>query len=200
VTDGIGVSRWLPWAVRASPSKEGARPLDLSEVHAAHADFVWASLQRLGVRERDLDDLLQEVFVVVHQRLHTFDATRPMQPWLFGICRRVAVAHRRRASVRLEQSMPDMPEETSEGAAPDPEEAAMGSQARERLEAILDTLDAEKRAVFVMFEIDEVPCEAIAAALGIPVGTVYSRLHAARKDFQAALARSNARAARGHGS
>ena len=61
--------------------------LTVTAVYEAHADFVWASLQRLGVRAPDLDDVLQEVFVVVHQRLHTFDGSAAMTTWLYEIGR-----------------------------------------------------------------------------------------------------------------
>ncbi len=142
---------------------------------------------------------MQEVFVVVHQRLHTFDTSTELPAWLFGICRRVAAAHRRRAHVRRELPT-EFAGETLADAGLNPEQSAEKRQARARLDAILDEIDPEKRAVFVMFEIDELPCETIAEALGVPVGTVYSRLHAARKEFQKALARSNARATRGGGS
>ena len=69
----------------------------VTRVYEGHARFVWASLQRLGVRDADLEDVLQEVFVVVHQRLHTFDGTSKMTTCLFGICLRVASASRRRS-------------------------------------------------------------------------------------------------------
>jgi RNA polymerase sigma-70 factor (ECF subfamily) len=106
---------------------------------------------------------------------------------------RVAAAHRRRAYHRREQTVGEVPEEaTAEGS---PEEAAASLQARARLAQILDLMDLEKRAIFVMFELDEVSCDEMAQVLGVPVGTVYSRLHAARKDFQAAVIRFNAREA-----
>jgi RNA polymerase sigma-70 factor (ECF subfamily) len=78
-----------------------------------------------------------------------------------------------------------------------PEEAAETRQAREKLRAILDEMEIERRAVFVMFEVDEMTCDEIASAIGAPVGTVWSRLHAARKEFAKILARHNAREARG---
>jgi RNA polymerase sigma-70 factor (ECF subfamily) len=191
VTGALRIGRWLSWLTRREHAE--ARPLDTTSVHAEHAQFAWASLQRLGISGNDLDDLLQEVFVVVHQRLHTFDGSSPMQAWIFGICKRVAAAHRRRAYVRRERPGATVPEPTSEESGQDPEQAAAARQSSEQLTAILDELELEKRAVFVMFEIDEMPCEEIAAALGVPVGTVYSRLHAARKAFQKALSRSKAR-------
>ncbi|MGD0528021.1 MAG: sigma-70 family RNA polymerase sigma factor [Polyangiaceae bacterium] len=171
-----------------------ASRLDVLSIHEEHADFVWRTLQRLGVRDADVEDQLQEVFVVVHHRLHTFDASARMTTWLFGICMRVASAYRRRAHRRREQIVADVPEEglVDESG---PEHEASAREARERLLGVLDLMDLEKRAIFVMFELDELPCDEIADVLGVPVGTVHSRLHAARKDFQAALARFSAREA-----
>jgi RNA polymerase sigma-70 factor (ECF subfamily) len=171
--------------------------LDVSAVHAEFADFVWSSLQRLGVRTADLDDMLQEVFVVVHRHQADFESGSPLRPWLFGICRRVAAAHRRRAHVRRERCDDALDRETVGGDgehARSPEEAASRQEARAELEAVLDEMDLDRRAVFVMFEIDELPCEEIAEAVGIPCGTVFSRLHAARKEFEKILARRRKRA------
>lgn len=167
----------------------------VSRVYEVHAGFVWSTLQRLGVRAHDLEDVLQEVFVVVHQRFHTFDeSSAKMTTWLFGICLRVVSAYRRRGFRRLETCVANPPESSSSPASPEEDLAA--AQSRLRLQALLDELDLEKRAVLVMFEIDELPCEEIAQIVGVPVGTVYSRLHAARRDFQKALARMQAREAR----
>jgi RNA polymerase sigma-70 factor (ECF subfamily) len=171
-----------------------AEALDVARLHAEHASFVWATLQRLGVRDADLEDMLQEVFVVVHKRLHTYDPSARATAWLFGIAVRVAAGYRRRAYRRHEQTVDPFPEPSCEGTGP--EASASVLQARRRLEAILDELDLEKRALFVMFEIDELPCEDIAATFGVPVGTIHSRLHAARQAFAKILARHQARDAR----
>ena len=103
-----------------------------------------------------------------------------MTTWLFGIALRIVAAHRRRASTRRE--LPDGSVDNGDEPSLDdsPEEAASMQQARERLGSILDQMDLQKRAVFVMFEIEDLSCEEIASMLGIPVGTVYPRLHAAR--------------------
>src|SRR3954469_25405956 len=74
--------------------------LDLTTIHRQHGDFVWKMLQRMGVAERQLEDATQDAFLVVHRRLASFDGTASMTTWLYGICLRVAAAHRRRASVR----------------------------------------------------------------------------------------------------
>jgi len=161
-----------------------------------HGDFVWASLQRLGVRGADLYDVLQEVFLVVHQRLHSFAGNASMTTWLFGICLRVVAGYRRRAHRRREQ-LSDTVVEQAGTLEESPENAAIAGQACARLNAILDGLDLERRVVFVMFEIDEMSCDEIAATLGVPVGTVYSRLHRARKDVERAVARWKVRDLRG---
>jgi len=169
--------------------------LDLLAVHTAHADFVWRSLQRLGVRPADLEDVFQEVFIVVHKRLHTFDGSSALTTWLFGVCLRVAAAHRRRAWFRREVPTEDLADGRE---APDhelPDEALEARRARAVLDRVLDQMDLDKRAVFVMFEIDEMGSDEIAAILGVPVGTVWSRMSAARKQFEKIAARERARRA-----
>jgi len=181
----------MPIRVEVSRPDQLADRLDVSSVHDAHAEFVWLSLQRLGVRDADAEDLLQEVFVVVHRRLRSFDGSSRITTWLFGICLRVVAAHRRRAHRRHEESVAQLPEGVSLEAC-SPEQIASAREDEAHLWAILDLMDLEKRAIFVMFEIDELSCEAIADMLSIPLGTVYSRLHAARKDFDRAVVRLRA--------
>jgi RNA polymerase sigma-70 factor (ECF subfamily) len=166
-----------------------ARPLDVLAVHDAHADFVWCSLQRLGVRPADLDDVCQEVFIVVHKRLHTYDGSSKLTTWLYGICVRVAAAYRRRAWIRREEPTANLPDVEEAPSSDRPDAIVAARQARATLERVLDAMDLEKRAVFVMFEIDELSSETIAGILGVPVGTVWSRLSAARKQFEDRLTR-----------
>ncbi len=163
--------------------------LDTATIYARWARFVWVSLQRLGVRSADLDDICHDVFIVVQRKLPEFDRRGKVQTWLLGICVRVAANYRRRAYIRLEQSAGDLhadgavPIAAPEGARPDHEIA------RRRLlhqaEARLNLMSPIKRTVFVMFELEGLSCVEIAEELGLPVGTVYSRLHAARKVFLA---------------
>ena len=161
----------------------------VEHVYQHHAEFVWACLQRFGIRDRDLDDALQEVFVVVHRRLASFRGEARMTTWLYSICLRVAQTHRRRGYVRRELSVDRFGDDVLHDHV-NPEDELVVRERRRVLGAILDELDLEKRALLVMFEIDEVPCEEIAAVLGLPLGTVYSRLHVARKAFEKAVARS----------
>jgi RNA polymerase sigma-70 factor (ECF subfamily) len=162
---------------------------DIEAVNARHGRFMWATLYRLGVAQADLPDALQDVLVVVHRRRHTLDPSCRPTTWLFGICAKVALAYRRRAHVRRE--------ELGGGQEPvdhrSPEEVLLRRAGEERLLEVLDGIKPQYRAVFVMFEIEERSCQEIAAELDIPVGTVHSRLHAARAKFRASLARLEAR-------
>jgi RNA polymerase sigma-70 factor, ECF subfamily len=163
--------------------------LDVTRLYDEYADFVWRSLQRLGVSQSNLEDALQDVFVVVHRRLSSFDSTAKMSTWLFGICLRVAAAHKRRACLRHEQGSLEINDHPDHRRLASPEQSAMRHEAEQRLELLLDTIALERRAVFVMFEIEGMPAAAIAEVLGVPTGTVYSRLHKARAEFGDAIAR-----------
>jgi RNA polymerase sigma-70 factor (ECF subfamily) len=173
---------------------EEADSRDVATVFARHGDFVWLSLQRLGIRDADVEDLLQEVFVVVNRRLDSFDGSSRMTTWLFGICVRVAAAHRRRARLRHERVRRGVPERSTPEEQ-SPEALAAAGEERAILADVLDTMELEERALLVMFEVDEISCEQIAEVFGVPVGTVYSRLHAARRSFHKALDRRRAREA-----
>jgi RNA polymerase sigma-70 factor (ECF subfamily) len=167
------------------------RPLDVTAVYREHGDFVWRTLQRMGVPAADLDDVLQEVFVVVHRRLASYDGRSKPTTWLYGICLRIASRHRRRAYFRREVRHEDTREDADLAT---PERALEQVEAARRLERLLATLAPEKRAVLVMFEIEEKSCQEIAEVSGVPIGTVHSRLHAARADLERAVARERKRA------
>lgn len=166
-----------------------ARPT-VEEIVQQEGEFLWLTLQRLGVRRADCPDVLQNVLMVVHRKLHTYDARAPLRGWLYGICAREASVHRRRAWVRREQPAggASIPEGEPDPAS-DPERACSSREEQARVEAMLNELDPDKRAVLVMYEVEERSCEEIAEAHGIPVGTVHSRLHAARRSFRAVFER-----------
>jgi RNA polymerase sigma-70 factor (ECF subfamily) len=197
-TDPAVVSA-APAAAIQEPSVAG--PLDVRAVFEEHFEFVWRSLRRLGVREADVDDALQEVFVVVFRKRDEFEGRSRLTTWLYGICFRVASDYHRRAHVRRERPTDEPVDEQSEAdpCRSDPEVYVHGAQARALLDEALDGMDVEKRAVFVLYEIDELPVEEIALRVGIPVGTVYSRLRAARAAFDKSVARIRARLAHSTG-
>jgi RNA polymerase sigma-70 factor, ECF subfamily len=171
---------------------EADRSAELRSVYDSHKGFVWACLQRFGAPTSELEDLFQEVFLVVHRKLSSFEPGAPMRPWLFGIALRVASNHRRRAYRRWELSSDELVD-AARTEHDSPETSAASSQARRTLHRILGGMPLEKRAVFVMFEIEGKSCDEIATELVVPVGTVYSRLHAARDVFAKALRQHEAR-------
>jgi RNA polymerase sigma-70 factor (ECF subfamily) len=161
-----------------------------SSLYDAHFAFVWRNLRRLGVRHEQLDDAAQDTFLVVFRRLEDFQGHSSLRTWLFGILLRVARDHRRRAARR-----PTAPLE-EEPAGPDsdgPEAQARVHEASRRLHRLLESLDEDRRAVFVMAELEQMSVPEIAETIGANVNTVYSRLRLARRDFEAALARDRAR-------
>ena len=174
-------------AVSSSPVAS-ARPLDFVAVYESSAASVLRSLRRLGVREADLEDAAQEVFVVVHRKLPEFAGRSSLKTWVFGICLRVASDWRARAHFKRETGPDEAPERTTSGETPTREIAR--KQARLKLAALLEQLDEDKRAVFVMFELEELPMAEVAQTVGVPVQTAYARLYAARKFIEGEVART----------
>jgi RNA polymerase sigma-70 factor (ECF subfamily) len=181
-----------------SDSSALARPrLTVAEVHARHGEFIWKTLYRMGVRSPHLEDVYQEVFLVVHRRLDSYAGHCAITTWLFEVCFRVAAGYRRRAHFRREQLVPDAASVSYVAApTPTPEREVEKRQAADRLQDILSSLNLEQRVVFTMFELEGLTCDQIGENIGVPVGTVYSRLHRARKAFLRALSRQRARDAR----
>jgi len=173
-------------APRDDDEAQGIRPLRTEELFLAHGATIWRALRRLGVMEVDVDDVCQEVFLIVHQRLHTFEGRSSALTWIYGICVRVASDYRKRLHGASQRSAECAVEPRMEGRQ---EEAFAIREARAKLDRILDTLDSDKRSVFVLFEIEEMAMADVAIALGCPLQTAYSRLHAARREVDAAIAR-----------
>lgn len=153
--------------------------------------YVWHSLRRLGVAEADCDDVANEVFVRVHQRFAELDPTRPSRPWLFAFCVRFASDYRKLARHRREAALDS---DSKVGVATDgPESIALRREAGSLVLDALDSLDDDRRPVFVLHEIEERPIPEVAAMLGINVATAYTRLRAARQTFTEVARRLQAR-------
>ena len=158
-----------------------------ARVFEEHAPFVWRALRRLGVRESDVEDVCQEVFLVVHRRLPSFEGRSSTRTWVYGICLRAAASYRRRPHRAREQAFASPPEVSVP--ALQLEEVEQRRDAA-LLDAALDELDDDKRAVFVLYAIEQLPMTEIAQAAGCPLQTAYSRLHAARRIVEASLLRA----------
>ena len=177
----------------AGSAAQAALPIDFRDVYQGNFDFVIRSLRRLGVPERDLEDLAHDVFVAFHRGQKGYDPSRPLKPWLFGIAFRVASDYRRRAANRYE--VPDrsgrMPEpidarETAEQSAARAEDRALVREA-------LAALDLDRLAVLLMHDVEEYSMPEIASALSVGLNTLYSRLRLAREQFAAAVRRAQER-------
>jgi len=151
----------------------------VSRIVREHGVFVWRTLRRLGVREADIDDVCQEVFVVVVRKLPEFEPRASIKSWLYGICIRSAAAHRRKAPVRREVPT-ESPEEGSAAPGGGPEASLESREALVILDRALEALDADKREVFVLYELEELAMSEVAQIVGCPLQTAYSRHSAAR--------------------
>jgi RNA polymerase sigma-70 factor, ECF subfamily len=173
-----------------TPVNGQAAAPELEAIYDEYFDFVWRSLRRLGVWPGLLEDAQQDVFLVVHRRLAEFQQRSSVKTWLFGICLRVASDYARRARSRpLGAELGEL----ADPAAPDPLEQAARSEAVVFLDAQLGALEPDKRAVFILGELEGMSAPEIAEAVGANVHTVTSRLKAARAQFEAAVRRHQAR-------
>lgn len=164
------------------------RPLpSLKEIYEEHFDLVWRVLARHGVPAADVMDAAQDVFIVAHRKLPEFEGRSKVSTWLCGIAVRVAADRRKLAYVR--HSAPDDGIDETVDVSADVATLVERQQGLRLLETLLDGLPVERRAVFMMAEMEDMTCDAIAAVLGIPVGTVNSRLRLARAMFDKAVAR-----------
>jgi RNA polymerase sigma-70 factor (ECF subfamily) len=170
---------------------------DFKRVYDENVAYVWRACRHLGVAASAVEDVLQEVFMVVHRRLGAFEGRSSLKTWLFGILLHVVRNHRRslrRKSPHLFTEAPAIDEL--------PSDAASGHDAIEEKEAVallarlLDELDDARREVFVLAEIEQMSAPEIAALLGENVNTVYGRLRTARIEFDAVVRRHQARESR----
>lgn len=164
----------------------GMSVAELSFETLYHQEFPYVvrSLRRLGAAPADVADLCHEVFLAVFRKLQDFDRSRPVRPWLFGFAFR-AVSDAKGRAFRTRETSDDGLSEVASDA--DPHSSAERSAARRMVLEALDTLPEERRAVFILHELDGCSAPDIAASLGVPLNTVYSRLRVARGEMTAAL-------------
>lgn len=157
------------------------------QIFTSHCPYVLRVLRHLGVAARDVEDVAQEVFLVLHRRLDTYAGRGTLRAFIYGICLRTASDYRRRAVVRREIPSDAPP---CDSVPPEQLEAASGARARKRLAALLAQLDEPKLHVFVLYELEELPMREVARAVGCTVPTAYARLAAARRKLRSIIRRS----------
>jgi RNA polymerase sigma-70 factor (ECF subfamily) len=161
--------------------------LTFDAVYERHFDFVYRVIVRLAGRSH-AEDLAQEVFAVVHRRLDEFEGRAKLTTWLFQIAYRVVGAHVRRERMRglIAAALPLELATREQGH--DPYDRVEQSIALARA---VRKLSWKKRAVLVLHEVEGWPCELIAERMDVPVATVWTRLHHARKELAELVARED---------
>jgi RNA polymerase sigma-70 factor, ECF subfamily len=145
-----------------------------------HARYVCRVLKRMGVADRDLDDVCQDVFLTVHRKLASFEARSSSKTWIYGICLRLAANYRRSARHRHEEPGASLSEHPG---------VTQDASALNDIDRMLAGLSEPKREVFVLYEFGELTMPEVAEVVGAPLKTCFSRLHAARRELRAALTR-----------
>jgi RNA polymerase sigma-70 factor (ECF subfamily) len=171
-----------------------AAPATLADIYRDHFPFVWRMVRRLGVGDAQVEDAVQDVFIVVHRRLADFEGRSSVRTWLAGIVRRV-VRDYRRSRMRKPAHVPqqDLPVDDLSAGRASPEDDMLATEAARLLHQLLESLDDDKREVFILAELEQWSIAEIAEAIGVKVNTASSRLRLAREAFEQAAERMRAR-------
>lgn len=162
------------------------------EVVSGYGAFLRRTLARFGIRTRDIEDLMQETLRAVARGLPAFDPSRAVTPeaavrgWLFGICARQAASHHRARRRRAEDLRETAELDGFGDGAPSAEDTFLACETSARLHRVLESIEPERRAVIVAYELEGTPMSDVATRFGIPVNTAWNRLRLAREDIRAA--------------
>lgn len=176
----------MPAASSLAPIPAAQASQRVRAMFDAHHDFVWRSVRRLGIVEAEVDDVVQEVFIVAGRKVEVFEGRSSIRTWLFGIAMRVAHTHRRSRDRRIRRAAAYA--QTAPTIA-DPFERA---DAADLLHRLLDELDDDRRTAFVLADLEGLTAAEIAEELGVNANTIYSRIRTARKQIEDTIARYEA--------
>lgn len=165
-----------------------------AQIFREHHDAVARWVRNLGIHSADVDDAVQEVFVVAYRRLPDFSGPGNVRAWLFSIVRRVC-SNYRRGRARADARRLGLERPLSPRA---PDEELMRSEAFETMQGFLDRLDSSHRMVYLLAEVEGMRAPEVADALGIRAQTVYSKLRTARSKLKKMIARHQAQEAGSH--
>jgi RNA polymerase sigma-70 factor, ECF subfamily len=160
--------------------------VDAAALFQRHAEFVARFLSRLGVAPGDLDDVVQEVFLVAHARGGYVPGPAKPTSYLGAIAARAASSYRRRRGSQQQRASAVLPEELG-SQQPDPVQVMQTSESARALSRALAQLDPDLCAILLLVDQEGESCLAVAASTNTPVGTVYWRLHKARKALRSLL-------------
>ncbi|HEV8246007.1 MAG TPA: sigma-70 family RNA polymerase sigma factor [Polyangiaceae bacterium] len=176
-------------ATTVRPDTPTERQARLQRMIEADYRLIWRLLRRLGVPSDGADDATQQVFLIAAERLDDIREGSE-RAFCFGTALRLAQSMKRRHAREPASDTGDL----NPSPLPNPEELADRKRARELLDQILEDIPADLRTVFILFELEDLTSPEIAELVGVPVGTVASRLRRARDRFQALVAERAPRA------
>ncbi|GBC94114.1 ECF RNA polymerase sigma factor SigW [bacterium HR15] len=157
-----------------------------------YADRIYNYVRRMVGNPQDAEDITQEVFIRAYQGLSQFDGRASFSTWLFRIATNLCIDHKRRQSRRV-QTVPyhhdDTDEEEGDWEFPDTSqpsalEQLLTKELHEVVERAIEALSPKLKTVLLLYDVEGLSYEQIADALGIPMGTVKSRLFAAREQIR----------------
>ena len=159
----------------------------VKQIFREQHSFVWRVVRRLGIPPSAVDDVVQEVFVVLHRRHAELELQGSVRGLLYGIARKVAKRHRDRAASRPALSL-------VEPAQPAAQEHQL--ELREKAAVVreaLDAMDEDKRITFMLAVVEGMSIPEVAEAQSVNINTAYSRLRAAKQLVHKAIARHRAK-------
>lgn len=186
----LGMSTSPP-LMRSADAADRARAelRDFEAIYDLTAEFVWTNARRLGVHVDTVEDVVQDVFVVVHRRLAEFDGRSSPKTWVCGILMNVVRERRRRFRRKEGHEKADSASRIVATSSP-PDEQAAALEALRLVQAILDEMTDEKREVVILSQLEGMSIPEIAEATGDNENTIYARLRAARRQFDEAYERA----------
>ena len=170
---------------KSIPAVEQETGVDISQAYKVHAPFIARVIEKLTGAGPHVDDLLQETFIIAYKKRNQFENRSALRTWLYGIAKNLCMHHKRGLARFLNfkeklQALPD-------SHATRPDETLEVSRELKIAESVITSMSFKQREVFVLYELEEMEGQEIAELLGIPVGTVWTRLHKARQVFQSKL-------------
>ena len=180
----------MPLADAAGVCDKDLEPDTPRLAYEAYFELVWRTLRRLGVAEHQVEDAVQDVFLVVHRRWKDFLQNSSVKTWVLGISLRTGKQYNRNAS-RVKQTQFEFDDTQP---SPDcPEFNVEQRQTLARFTIVLERLSYEHRSILVLVELEELSMAQAAEVLEIPTSTAYNRLRMAHRAFEAIWNRQTAR-------
>jgi RNA polymerase sigma-70 factor, ECF subfamily len=166
------------------PPSRSSSDVECLDAFQKELNYIHRTFLRLGTAPSEVEDLVQELFLVLRRLWHDYDAERPLRPYLFGIAFRIASSHQRKYAREVKFGVVKVADPR-----PGPADVLESNRARALVLEALEQVPLPRRAVLVLHELDQVPVAGVASMLSIPLFTVYSRLRKGRRELDRAIRR-----------